>query len=150
MTVSRRVVLGQLAAAGLVPALVAGGQATAPTAAGPVYVCYYWRARPGREQDYSNHITGNAERIDEHARQAGAFAEVRTVLSTRPADGPAPEWTHLRIFTVKDMAAADALAGALDAATTRMVPDEATRKANGARSAGMRDFVRREVWTSLH
>ena len=54
------------------------------------------------------------------------------------------------MFTVKDMAAAEALGGALDAATRRMVPDEATRKANSERSASMRDFVRREVWTSLH
>jgi hypothetical protein len=29
------------------------------------------------------------------------------------------------------------------------VPDEATRKANSERSAGLRDLVRREVWTQL-
>jgi hypothetical protein len=74
---------------------------------------------------------------------------VRTVLATRPADGPAPDWTHLRIFTLKDMAAVEALGKALDAATLRVVPDEAQRKANSARSAEMRDLVRREVWTTL-
>ena len=47
------------------------------------------------------------------------------------------------------MAAADALGAALDAATARVVPDEATRKANSERSASLRDFVRREVWTEL-
>ena len=66
-----------------------------------------------------------------------------------PAPGVTGDWTHLRIFRVKNMAAADALAAALDAATTRAVPDEATRKANSERSAGLRDFVRREVWTEL-
>ena len=117
--------------------------------AGPVYVAYYWRARPGRESDYNQYIRGTAERIDEDARKAGAFIEVRTVLATKPADGPAPDWTHLRIFTLKDMAAVEALAKALDDATLRVVPDEAQRKANSARSAEMRDFVRREVWTTL-
>jgi len=71
------------------------------------------------------------------------------VLAMRPADGPAPDWTHLRIFTLATMAAVEQLSGALDAATTRVVPDEAQRKANSARSAGLRDFVRREVWTTL-
>jgi hypothetical protein len=50
---------------------------------------------------------------------------------------------------VKNMAAADALGAALDAATARIVPDEAQRKANSERSATLRDFVRREVWTEL-
>lgn len=97
---------------------------TPPAGAGPVYVAYYWRARPDKIADYSTYITGTAEAIDENARQAGAFIEVRTVLATRPADGPPPEWTHLRIFTLKDMAAADALGTALEAATARAVPDE--------------------------
>ena len=47
------------------------------------------------------------------------------------------------------MAAVDQLSAALDAATSRVVPDEAQRKANSARSAELRDFVRREVWTTL-
>ena len=122
---------------------------TPPAGAGPVYVAYYWRARPDKIGDYSAYIMGTAEAIDENARQAGAFIEVRTLLATRPADGPPSDWTHLRIFTLKDMAAADALGAALDAATARAVPDEAQRKANSARSAGLRDFVRREVWTTL-
>jgi hypothetical protein len=37
----------------------------------------------------------------------------------------------------------------MDAATARVVPDEAQRKANSERSAGLRDAVRREVWTEL-
>jgi hypothetical protein len=116
---------------------------------GPVYVAYYWRARPGRENDYNQYIKGTAERIDEDARRAGAFVEVRTVLASTPADGPALDWTHLRIFTLKDLDAVGNLSKALDAATLRVVPDEGQRKANSARSAEMRDFVRREVWTTL-
>ena len=127
----------------------AGGDLQPAADAGPVYVAYYWRARPGRESDYNQYIRGTAERIDEDARKAGAFIEIRTVLATKPVDGPAPDWTHLRIFTLKDLAAVEALAKALDEATLRVVPDEAQRKANSARSAEMRDFVRREVWTTL-
>ena len=117
--------------------------------AGPVYIAYYWRARPGMDADYSAYITSTAERIDEDARKAGAFIEVRTVLATTPADGPTPDWTHLRIFTLTDLAAVEKLGAALDAATLRVVPDEAQRKANSARSAGLRDPVRREVWRTL-
>ena len=71
------------------------------------------------------------------------------MLATTPPDGPAPEWTHLRIFTLADLDAVAKLAAALDAATLRVVPDEAQRKASTARSTGLRDLVRREVWTTL-
>jgi hypothetical protein len=113
---------------------------------GAVFVAYFWRAKPGQSDAYGDYIRKTAEPIDENARRAGAFEEVRTVTA---APGGSGDWTHLRIFRVKNMAAADALAGALDAATARVVPDEATRKANSERSAGLRDFVRREVWMEL-
>jgi hypothetical protein len=75
------------------------------------------------------------------------FEEVRTVT---PAPSTTTDWTHLRIFRLKNAASAEALGAGLDAATARVVPDEAQRKANSERSAGMRDLVRREVWTELH
>lgn len=111
-----------------------------------MFVAYFWRAKPGQTDAYDDYIKRTAEPIDEDARRAGAFEEVRTVT---PAPGVTADWTHLRIFRVKNMAAADALGSALDAATARVVPDEATRKANGERSAALRDFVRREVWVDL-
>jgi hypothetical protein len=126
------------------PALPARAQVSSRD--GAVFVAYFWRAKPGQADAYGDYIRKTAEPIDENARRAGAFDEVRTVT---PAPGVTADWTHLRIFRVKNMAAADALAGALDAATTRAVPDEATRKANSERSAALRDFVRREVWTEL-
>ena len=60
-----------------------------------------------------------------------------------------PDWTHLRIFRLKNMAAVEQLGPGLDAATLRVVPDEAQRKANTAKSAELRDLVRREVWSEL-
>jgi hypothetical protein len=128
-----------------VPALASAGQSpsSADTA---VFVAYYWRARPGKIDEYNAYIKNVAEAIDESARRAGVFEEVRTVT---PAPGTAADWTHLRIFRLKNAAAEQALAAGLDAATLRIVPDEATRKANSERSAGLRDLVRREVWTQL-
>ena len=113
---------------------------------GAVFVAYYWRARPGQLEAYNQYIKTVAELIDEDARKAGVFEEVRTV---NPAPGTNADWTHLRIFRLKNAAAEQALAAGLDAATLRIVPDEARRKANSERSAGMRDLVRREVWTEL-
>jgi len=111
-----------------------------------VFVAYYWRARPGKIDEYSDYIKNTAEAIDEDARRAGVFEDVRTVM---PAPGTVTDWTHLRIFRLKNAAAEQALGAGLDAATLRVVPDEAKRKANSDRSAGLRDLVRREVWTQL-
>lgn len=113
------------------------------------FVAYYWKARPGKQAEYNEYIMKVAVPIDESARQAGVFEEVRTVMPLPAPDGTLPEWTHLRIFRLKNMAAVDKLGPGLDAATARVVPDEAQRKANTARSAELRDLVRREVWTEL-
>jgi hypothetical protein len=115
---------------------------------GPVYVAYYWRAKPDKLAEYNAYIREYAEPIDEAARQAGAFEEVRTYLAPPPADGKPAEWTHLRVFKLKNAAAADALSGALDTATKR-VRNEEQRKAASEKSAGLRDFVRQERWTEL-
>ena len=112
----------------------------------PVFVAYYWRARPGKIDEYNDYIKNTAEAIDEDARRAGVFEEVRTVT---PVPGTVTDWTHLRIFRLKNAAAERALAAGLDAATIRVVPDEAKRKANSDRSAALRDLVRREVWSQL-
>jgi hypothetical protein len=121
-----------------------------PAPAGAVYVAYYWRAKPGQLDAYNEYIRMVAVPIDEDARRAGVFEEVRTVM---PGTGITTDWTHLRIFRLKDglkdAAAAQALSAGLDAATARIVPDEAQRKANTARAMGLRDFVRQEVWTEL-
>src|SRR5713226_326798 len=126
----------------LLPMSPAAGQP--PASGGAVFVAYYWRARPGQIDAYNQYIRTVAEPIDEDARRAGVFEEVRTV--TR-APGITTDWTHLRIFRLKNLAAVDALAGGLDAATARVVPEESKRKANSERATGLRDLVRREVWT---
>lgn len=117
---------------------------------GPVYVAYFWRAKPGMIDAYNNYIKGTAEKIDEAARKAGVFEEVVTLTPSQMGTSAAiTEWTHLRIFKLKNRAAAEALGAGLDAATLRIVPDENQRKANSERSATLRDFVRQEIWTAL-
>jgi hypothetical protein len=115
---------------------------------GPVYVAYYWRAKPGKVAEYNAYIRGYAEPIDEQARKAGAFEEVRTYLAPPRPDGQAPDWTHLRVFKVANAAAAEALSAALDTATKKVrTPDE--QKAATEKAAALRDFVRSERWTEL-
>ena len=134
----------------LAVALVADLRAQAPAADGPVYVAYYWRAKPGQMAAYNDYIKTTAEKIDEDARKAGVFEEVVTVTPSQMGTSTAiADWTHLRIFKLKDRAAAEALGKGLDAATIRIVPDEAQRKRNSERSASLRDFVRQEIWTAL-
>ena len=78
------------------------------------------------------------------------FEEVVTVTpSQMGTSATIADWTHLRIFKLRDRAAAEALGKGLDAATIRVVPDEAQRKRNSERSATLRDFVRQEIWTAL-
>jgi len=141
------VLIGMIAAT-LLPHLSRVVQQPAP--AGAVYVAYYWRAKPGQLDAYNEYIRMVAVPIDEDARKAGVFEEVRTVM---PGPGIAADWTHLRIFRLKeglkDAAAAQSLSAGLDAATARIVPDEAQRKANTARASGLRDFVRQETWIEL-
>jgi len=124
--------------------------AQAPATDGPVYVAYFWRAKPGQVDAYNAYIKGTAEKIDENARRAGVFEEVVTLTPSQMGTSAAiVDWTHLRIFKLKNRAAAEALGKGLDEATIRVVPDEAQRKANSERSAGLRDFVRQEIWTAL-
>ena len=133
----------------LVLAMLVGGEVLALQSEPAAFVAYYWRVRPGRAAEYNEYITKVAVPIDEDARKAGVFEEVRTVMPAAAPDGTVPDWTHLRIFRLKNLAAVDKLSVGLDAATARVVPSEAQRKANTARSADLRDLVRREVWTEL-
>jgi len=143
-TVMKRVTLIALMFASLCTMGI-DAQQPAP-ARGAVFVAYYWRAKPGMLDAYNDYIKTVAEPIDEDARRAGVFEEVRTVM---PASGVATDWTHLRVFRLKDASAAENLSAGLDAATARVVPDEARRKANSERASTLRDLVRREVWTEL-
>jgi len=124
-----------LAGAGLGAGLLGRAQDS-----GSVAVIYYWRAKPGKLEDYNRYIKTVAERVDADAQRQGAFLSVTTYVSRKP-DGP---WTRMRIFIVKDRAQEAALAKALDDADVRLEPDEAKRKAHQDLVASLRDFVGEE------
>src|SRR5262245_45929908 len=68
------------------------------------FVAFYWRAKPGRLDAYNEYIRSVAVPIDEDARRHGVFEELRTVT---PAPGTTTDWTHLRMFSVKKLAAVE-------------------------------------------
>ena len=100
------------------------------------------RARPGREAEYSAYIRDFAEPIDEEARRAGVFEEVRTYTPFLRTGAPGADWTHMRVFKLKDFSALDGFSAGLDAAMERRFPDPGQRPS----SAGLRDLVRQEIW----
>jgi hypothetical protein len=119
-----------------------GRPSPAPTAAagspiGTLAQIYYWRAKPGKLEEYSRYIREVAEPIDQEAQRRGAFVSVTTFL----AHDTASAWTHMRVFVLRDTAQLRALSGALDSATIRLEPDSVTRRVRGAYSAGLRDRV---------
>ncbi len=98
---------------------------------------YFWRAKPGKVEEYTRYIREHAEPIDEEARRAGAFVSVATYMA---ADTTVP-WTHMRVFTLRDSAQLRALGGALAAAGTRLQPDSVKRRQASEYSATLRDRV---------
>lgn len=107
---------------------------------GSVAVIYYWKAKPGKLEEYNRYIKTIAERVDADAQRQGAFLSVTTYISRKP-DGP---WTHMRVFIVKGRAQETALAKARDDDGVRVEPDEAMRKAHQDLAASLRDFVAEE------
>jgi hypothetical protein len=138
----------------LVGALQAG-QAPAPASAQPtagqaspgaVAEVYFWKAKPGKLDDYTRYIREFAEPIDMDAGRHGAFVSVTTYVNSRP-DAP---WTHMRVFVLNDRAQQAALFAALDAAKLRLHPDEAERTRMAAYSETLRDLAGHETLDVMH
>ncbi len=108
---------------------------------GTVAVIYYWKAKPGKLQEYNRYIREVAEPIDAEAQRTSAFISVTTFVSQKEDTA----WTHMRIFVLKDRAQLDNLSQALEAAGVRLEPDEAKRKARAEYAATLRDRVSQEV-----
>jgi hypothetical protein len=118
--------------------------ATAPTAAplaaasGPTLAqIYFWRARPGKLDEYTRYIRDVAAPIDEEARRAGAFISVTTYAAS---DTLVP-WTHMRVFLLRDSAQLRGLGAALSDAGVRVQPDSVKRRQQSEYSATLRDRV---------
>jgi hypothetical protein len=129
---------GSLACASMSRSNQAAG-ATAPNVAerGTLARIYYWRAKPGKFEEYSKYVREAAEPIDHEAQRAGAFVSITTYVSRDSASA----WTHMRVFILRDSAQLAGLSAALDAAGTRVEPDSVKRRVRAQYSATLRDRV---------
>jgi hypothetical protein len=115
----------------------AAGTGAHGTASATLAQIYFWRAKPGRVDEYTRYIREHAEPIDEEARRADAFVSVATYMA---ADTTVP-WTHMRVFTLRDSAQLRGLGAALSAAGVRLHPDSVKRRQASEYSATLRDRV---------
>jgi hypothetical protein len=129
--------------------LLAGLAAPLVAEDNPVYLVYYWRARPGKAAAYSEYIRKVAEPIDEEGRKAGVFEEVHTYTQQIVTGAPGSDWTHVRIFKLRSFASWDQFSAGLDEAAKRAFPDEEERKRLQAPAAELRDLVRQEIWRAF-
>ena len=129
--------------------LLAGLAAPLVAEDNPVYLVYYWRARPGKAPAYSEYIRKVAEPIDEEGRKAGVFEEVHTYTQQIVTGAPGSDWTHVRIFKLKSFASWDRFSAGLDEAAKRAFPDEEERKRLQAPAAELRELVRQEIWRAF-
>ena len=108
-----------------------------PASKGAVFVAYYWRAKPGKVDEYTRYIRERAEPIDAEAHRSGAFVAVTTYQAS---DTTVP-WTHMRVFLLRDSTQLRGLADALTAAGVRLEPDSVKRRQQSEYSASLRDRV---------
>jgi hypothetical protein len=106
-------------------------------AAGTLAQIYYWRAKPGKFDEYTRYVRDIAEPIDEDAHRRGAFISVTTYMTQDTSSA----WTHMRVFILRDSAQLRGLSAALDSAGIRLEPDSVKRRQRGQYSAGLRDRV---------
>ncbi len=106
-------------------------------AAGTLAQIYYWRAKPGKFDEYSRYVRDVAEPIDHEAHRRDAFLSVTTYVTRDTASA----WTHMRVFVLRDSTQLRALSAQLDSAGMRLEPDAQKRQARGTYSATLRDRV---------
>ena len=106
-------------------------------AAGTIAQIYYWRAKPGKFEEYTRYVRDVAEPIDEEAHRRGAFISMTTYMTQDTAS----TWTHMRVFILRDSAQLNGLSAALDSAGRRLEPDSVKRAQRGQYSATLRDRV---------
>lgn len=111
--------------------------AVSPRADGSLAQIYYWRAKPGKFDEYTRYVRDVAEPIDAEAHRRGAFVTVTTYMTQDTASA----WTHMRVFVLRDSAQLRGLSSALDSAGIRLEPDSVKRRERGQYSSGLRDRV---------
>ena len=106
---------------------------------GAIAQIYYWRAKPGKFDEYTRYIREHAEPIDEAGRRDGAFLSVTTFMTLDTTS----TWTHMRVFVLRDSVQLRDLSAKLSAAGARLEPDSVKRRLAGEYSATLRDAAGR-------
>ncbi len=110
----------------------------APSAVqGTLAQIYYWRAKPGKFDEYTRYVRDIAEPIDAEGQRNGAFLSVTTFMTRDTTSA----WTHMRVFALRDSTQLREMSGKLDAAGARLEPDSVKRRLRGEYSATLRDRV---------
>ena len=136
----KQVIAFVLAAAALAGCASVQQSGTAPAvvaSAGSIAQIYYWRAKPGKFDEYTRYVRDVAEPIDAEAHRRSAFLSVTTYMTQDTAS----LWTHMRVFILRDSAQLRGLSAALDSAGLRLEPDSVKRRQRGEYSATLRDRV---------
>jgi hypothetical protein len=114
--------------------------ATTPTVErGTIAQIYYWRAKPGKFEEYTRYVRDVAEPIDAEGQRKGAFISVTTFM-TRDTTST---WTHMRVFVLRDSTQLREMSGKLDAAGVKLEPDSVKRRLRGEYSASLRESAGR-------
>ena len=145
LAISARRALVALAGVGLLACTQVASSGRPATAAQPtgqpteatLAQIYFWKAKPGKVDEYARYIRERAEPIDAEARRSGAFISVTTYQAS---DTTVP-WTHMRVFLLRDSTQLRALGDALTAAGVRLEPDSVKRRQQSDYSATLRDRV---------
>jgi len=137
LVLSASVLVGCATGGGTRADRAAGSAADQSVSGATLAQIYFWRAKPGKYEEYTRYIREHAEPIDAEARRAGAFLSVTTYSA---ADTTVP-WTHMRVFALRDSAQLRALGEALTAAGVRLEPDSVKRRQQNEYSATLRDRV---------
>ncbi len=114
---------------------------SAPVEAGTIAQVYYWRAKPGKFDEYTRYVRDHAEPIDAEAQRNGAFISVTTYMTRDTTSA----WTHMRVFVLRDSTQLRELSARLSAAGVRLEPDSVKRRLSGEYSATLRDRVGAQV-----
>lgn len=131
--------LASVAALGACAHLPQPKPSATPAVGGTIAQIYYWRAKPGKFDEYTRYVTDVAEPIDAEAQRNGAFLSVTTFVTRDTAS----TWTHMRLFVLRDSVQLREMSGKLDAAGVKLEPDSVKRRMRGEYSATLRESAGR-------
>ena len=97
----------------------------------------YWRAKPGRLEDYTAYLRTVVEPIDQAALHRGDLLSFTTLIDASATAA----WTHMRLFTFENPTQRANMVASLAQAAASLTPDAHERAARAAHAATLREQV---------